>query len=354
MQLSFPIFTKFFKYISLIDTVTWIFLSIVTKTLSIYTILVLAYTSTEKATWRQLLNFLAFDFKKMLIVIFLIGIPLASINMQRNTNAETPWFLAPFSFTASLIQNTYSSFSSGVRGTTALYLNLIDVKTRNRQLEDDNAQLRAKLGKMTELSLENERLNKLLSFKQKTKMELLAAKVIGRDLIQDHNALTINRGSKHGIKKGFAAITVSGVVGYVVKSDILTSQILLLTDRYIAIDSIVQRSRARGVLQGNSKSASLLKYLHRGDDVKEGDLVVTSGLDNIFPKGFPIGTVREIQKSQYGVSQGVMVEPTVNSTNLEELFIVLNAHNENFETTEEEQPGNEVLIEENSSTSEKE
>lgn len=276
------------------------------------------------------MSFISLDLRKAIVLIAVVAIPLLTVNEPRNPE-ESHWALKPFAFALGSLQSLYSGFSSGVRGTTALYLDLIDIKLVNQKLVKDNAELRAQLGTLTELKLENERLNSLLGFKQKSKMELLAAKVVGKDLLPDHKTLTINRGSQHGVKKHLAAITVGGVVGYVFRTSPYTSQILLLTDRYAVIDSIVQRSRARGIVEGSAKDQCRLRYLKRGDDVQVGDLVVTSGLDNIFPKGFPVASVKNVLKSQYGLSQEVELKPVVSPQTLEEIFIVLNAHQENFE-----------------------
>jgi rod shape-determining protein MreC len=115
-------------------------------------------------------------------------------------------------------------------------------------------------------------------------------------------------------------------VGYILEPEVFTSKILLLTDRYAAIYAIVQRSRARGIIEGKDGDITSLKYLKREDDIVEGDLVVTSGLDNIFPKGFPIGRVKKATKAQFGMTQDVSVEPIVNPFSLEEVFIIKNAH----------------------------
>lgn len=276
------------------------------------------------------MNFFNFDIRKILVLGLLLAIPIFSITMQQNSKDE-PWIFKPFFFMAGITQNSFSSLTSGVRSTTDLYLNLIDIKTQNRQLTQEIAELKAQLSQMTELSLENERLNKLLDFRQRTKMDLLAAKIIARDLFDDYQTVTINRGETHGVRKGMATITISGVVGYAANVEPYTSKILLLTDRYAVIDSIVQRSRARGIVQGHSKDTCSLSYLKRNDDVQNGDMVVTSGLDNIFPKGFPIGTVIKIDKDEYGLGQKIEVQPVVNPSNIEEVFVVLNAHNQDFE-----------------------
>lgn len=275
------------------------------------------------------MNFFNLDIRKLILITILAAVPLLTLNIK-NESGQIPWFIRPFSFTGGLIQYGYSSFSSGVRGTTSTYFDLIDIKKQNRVLLQQNTEYRAQLNELTELKLENERLNKLLNFKQKTNMELLTAKVVGKDLIPEHNTITINRGTLQGVKERMAAITVGGAVGYVYSAEPFTSQIILLTDRYAAIDAIVQRSRARGIIEGYTSELTQLNYLKRGDDVREGDLIVTSGLDNIFPKGFPIGTVVEVEKNDYDVSQKVDVKPIVNPSNLEELFIVLGANYENL------------------------
>ena len=113
------------------------------------------------------MNFFTFDLKKLLILVLMVAVPLISVNMQRDYE-ETPWFIVPFAVVAGGVQKVYSSFSSGVRGTTSLYLDLIDIKKENRKLLNQNSELRAQLGALTELKLENERLSKLLNFKKQS------------------------------------------------------------------------------------------------------------------------------------------------------------------------------------------
>ncbi len=284
------------------------------------------------------LNFLNFDLKKIAIIAVLVAIPLLSVNLQERSR-EQPWILIPFYFASGMSQNVYASFSAGVRGTTDLYLNLIDIKLDNQRLQRDIARLKAQLGELTELKLENQRLGGLLQFKEKTGMNLLTARIIGRDLLTHYDTLSIDRGEKHGVKKGMGTLTITGVVGYVVEVEPYSSKILLLTDRYAVVDGVVQRSRARGIVQGESDTCSL-SFLKRTDDVQIDDVIVTSGLDSYFPKGFPIGTVTNVEKDKYGLGQHVTIQPVVVPANIEELFVVLNANNADFEkvATQRETP----------------
>ncbi len=282
------------------------------------------------------MNFFAFDIRKLLIVIAVVALPLLSINMKRSPG-EAPWFQRPFTWVVAASQGASSSFTSGVRGTTSMYLNLVGIRRDNLRLGRENEELRAQLGGLTELKLENERLNKLLEFKQTTRMQLLAAKVIARDLSLDHESIRINRGYRQGLKKLMGVITVQGVVGYVLSTEMDSAQVVVITDRSSAIDALVQRTRARGLMSGKDPSTIRLRYLERADDVAVGDAIVTSGLKGLFPKGFPIGTVTNVRKTDFGISQEAFVEPVVRPSNLEEVFVVLDTGGEDY--TEKLQTG---------------
>jgi len=275
------------------------------------------------------LNFLNFNLKKLLIIGFIVALPLMSINMQQNPLASG-WYDRPFSFLAAMTQNGFFSFSDGVRSTTGMYLDLINIKKDSQKVEDENRELRTRLEAMSEISKENDRLNELLGFKAKTKMALIAARVMSKDLVSDHNTLRINKGTHDGLKAGQAVITTGGVVGYIYRPQAFTSQILLITDRYSVVDGIVARSRARGIVEGKSASNCSLRYVERSEDVKPGDLVVTSGLDNIFPKGFPVATVESVENKSYLVSLKVELKPIVDPDKVEEVFIITNASNEDL------------------------
>lgn len=260
-----------------------------------------------------------------------LALPLVSINMQQNPQGSN-WLSKPFTLLSSAISETFFSFSHGVKDTTAMYINLIDIKKNSAALQSQNNELQARLGKMDELSLENERLRGLLSFKEQTKMSLMAAQIIGRDLVIDHSTVTINKGSSDGLKAGQAVITTGGVLGYIFKPEPFTSHVMLITDRYAVVDGIVQRTRAHGIVEGKSQHGSSLslKYVERTEDVKEGDLVVTGGLDNIFPKGFPVAVVESVEKKTFSVSLKVDLRPVVDPYSVEEVFIVAQAANEDF------------------------
>lgn len=277
------------------------------------------------------MNFLNIDLKKIFFYLLVVALPLVSINMEQK-GRERQWFGEPGQLIASLIQQAFDGFSRGVRETTAEYVNLIDIKKDSAALHRANSELAARLQNLEELKHENDRLRELLSFRQASKMDLVAAQVIGRDLVPDHNTLTINKGSKDGLKSGQAVITLSGALGYIFKPSARTAHVMLITDRYSVVDGIVQRTRAHGIVEGRGGDDCALKYVERTEDVKEGDFVVTGGLDNIFPKGFPVATVAGVERKTFSVSLKVELRPIVDPNKVEEIFVVTNAHEEDLST----------------------
>lgn len=275
------------------------------------------------------MNFFNFDLKKIIMLVVILVLPLVSINMEQKSRGGD-WIDKPFSFLASVSQELFYGFSIGVKGTTALYLNLIGIKKESELLKSKNNELTTRLEAMDEMKQENDRLRALLDFKQSTKMDLIAAQVIGRDLVAEHNTLTINKGTNHGLKSGQAVITLGGVLGYIFKPSLMTSHIMLISDRYAVVDGIIQRTRSRGIVEGKGQGTCAMKYVERSEDVKTGDIVVTGGLDNIFPKGFPVAIVDSVERKTFSVSLKVELKPVVDPYRVEEVFVVSNATQEDL------------------------
>jgi len=275
------------------------------------------------------LNFFNFDIKKVIAFLILFSLPLITINMEQK-QFETMWFSKPFAWVGSLIQEGFFDFSTGIKDTTAMYVNLINIKKENQLLKNKNEEIMTRLLALNEFQIENGRLKALLDFKASTKMELISAQVIGRDLVADHNTITINKGLKHGLKNGQAVMTTDGVLGYVFRPENITANVMLITDRYAVVDGLIQRTRARGIVEGKGAGGCVLKYVERSEDVKPGDIVVTGGLDNIFPKGFPIAIVESTEKKAYSVSLKIDLKPVVDPYRVEEVFVISNAVNEDM------------------------
>jgi rod shape-determining protein MreC len=188
------------------------------------------------------------------------------------------------------------------------------LRARVQALERDTVRL-------GELAQENARLHALLDLRQTLHGDLVAAHVIGRDAGTLSRTLVIDRGERDGVAKGAAVLAPSGVVGHVFLAARDAARVLLITDHNSGVDAIVQRTRARGIVEGQIDGGCVLKFVKRTEDVQVGDLVVTSGVDGIFPKGLPIGRVTAVDKRGQGLFQAVEVTPAVDPGALEEVLV---------------------------------
>jgi rod shape-determining protein MreC len=266
------------------------------------------------------LNFFRFDFKKLFIFALLILLPIFSLSLLKP--GDRLWIFRPLSHVTGFVQSLFVSFSETIQDTTGRYLNLVAINKENVDLKKENAKLKAEMLRFLEVEKENARLNEVLQFTAEANMKLISAQVIGIDIFAERASIRINRGTKHGVEKGQAVITREAAVGYILEAQETTSLILVLTDRYAVIDGIIQNSRARGIVEGSGPDTCILKYLQRSDEVQVGDVIVTSGLDNIFPKGLPVARVKNVSRRKSEISPYVELTPVIDVSRLDEVFIV--------------------------------
>ena len=175
--------------------------------------------------------------------------------------------------------------------------------------------------RLEEADQENKRLRDLLAFRERLAGEVLAAAVIGRDATGLARTLTIDRGERDGVVKGAAVLAPAGVVGQVFLASAHAARVLLITDHNSGHDAIVHRTRARGIVEGTVTEGCGLKFVKRTEDLQPGDIVVTSGVDGIFPRGLPIGQLVNVDKRGQGLFQYAAVRPFVDFDRLEEVLI---------------------------------
>lgn len=182
--------------------------------------------------------------------------------------------------------------------------------------------LKYKLNTLDEISIENTRLAELLSLKQKSPYKVIAARIIGRSPDSWSSLIIIDKGRYHGINKGMIAINYLGLVGRVIETTKSTSKIMLLNDPNFAVSSIVKRSRQEGLVCGTLGSSLMMKYLSSEADIVPGDVIITSGLTDLYPKGLLIGTVIVVGEEFSGLSRYAVIKPAVNLSSIEEVMII--------------------------------
>lgn len=203
------------------------------------------------------------------------------------------------------------------------YFYLVTAAQENARLKQALAATQAKLNQHKELTLANRRLRKLLAFKITDASEIVAAEVIGKDPSPWFKTIVINKGSVDGIEQGYPVVMAEGIVGQVIETSKKYAKVLLLIDQNSAVDAMIQRSRARGVIKGGTEDQCVFEYLLRKHEVIVGDVIITSGLDGVFPKGLSIGTVLTVDRPHAGIFQHVSVAPFVDFEKLEEVVVML-------------------------------
>jgi rod shape-determining protein MreC len=210
-----------------------------------------------------------------------------------------------------------------VQGTFQKYVFLVHLEKENRMLKEKIAELQEENYRMKEMKLAVERLKQLLQFREKNSPSMIGAEVIGQDPSSWFKSVTIDKGERDGVRKGMAVISSAGVIGQVLKTAPHYATVLLITDYNSAIDSIVQRTRAKAIVEGKGENRCQLKYLLRTEEVAVGDAVVTSGLAGNFPKGLMVGEIKEVDRKGHGVFQYAELVPSVDFTKLEEVFVIM-------------------------------
>jgi rod shape-determining protein MreC len=203
------------------------------------------------------------------------------------------------------------------------YFSLVDLHNENASLKKEMQTLRMQNDQYREVASVNQRLQELLQFKETVQWPAMAAQVIGHDPTGWFESIIIHKGKNSGLKLGMPVVNAQGVVGQVVSLAPNYSKVLLIIDQNSAVDSLIQRSREKGIVKGLTRKTCKMHYVVKTGDVVVGDLVVTSGMGGVYPKGLPVGEVIEVSEDPWEMFKGVMVRPLVDFEKLEEVLVLL-------------------------------
>jgi len=229
------------------------------------------------------------------------------------------------------------SFKNSTQKTLKPQLSLIDLLKREcagiifyhrnmvefDRLNGDVESLRRNLFDLREIEQENSRLKSLLGFKQKSPLHLVSSRVIARSPDSWSSSVIIDKGKYSGIRRGMAVINTRGLVGRVVEVADNNSKILLVNDPSQGISSIVQRSRQEGLVSGSLGSNLIMRYLPDDAQIAVGDIIITSELSQVYPKGLLVGRVINIGKEFSGLSRYAVIKPAVELSNIEEVLVII-------------------------------
>ncbi len=209
-----------------------------------------------------------------------------------------------------------------VNGVWVHYFYLVNTAETNDSFRKELLGLEALKNENQELLLANDRLRKLLNFQDKIPYRFVSAEVIGKDPSAWIKTILIDKGLRDGVKQGMPVVVPAGAAGVVTEITQNYAKVSLIIDQNTGVDALVQRSRTRGVVRGMGPQLCQFAYALRKHDIHEGDTIVTSGMDQIFPKGIRIGQVSGVSKEEAGIFQQVEITPFVDFETIEEVIII--------------------------------
>ncbi len=201
------------------------------------------------------------------------------------------------------------------------YFYLRGVRAENRELKQQIEQMHLEQVRLSEDAAQARRLQSLLAFKEQFIAHTVAAQVIGTSGSDLSRSVYIDKGESAGIKRDMSVITADGIVGKVLIVYPNVSQILLINDQSSGVGAILEKSRLQGVLRGTASGEVMLERVMSDEQVQPGETVLTSGGDQIFPKGLPVGTVSRVGEGK-DLFLSIRVKPAANLSKLEEVLVV--------------------------------
>jgi len=244
------------------------------------------------------------------------------ISAQVNSKTGVPVLEAVTFGIFSEVQRSLSGGFSGVHNVWSSYVGLRHVKAENDELKRQLAAAQIAVQEQRALADQARGLQRLLELRDRVNLATTGAEIIGAAASPDFRTLTIDKGTRDGLRPDMAVIAPAGVVGRVVVPSARSAKVQLLIDRNAAAAVIVERTRAQGVVVGGGDDRLQMQYVSEASDVVVGDLVVTSGIDTIYPKGLAIGTIESVEKNGPAFKK-IVVKPLVDFTQLEQVLIVL-------------------------------
>jgi rod shape-determining protein MreC len=257
----------------------------------------------------------------LMVVLFVQVLGLA-MQVKRATQDESTRLIRVWAVDAvTPLEKSIVWFQSGISGLWHNYFYLRGVRRENRDLKLEIERLRIEQVRLNEDAEQARRLQALLGFKEQFISKTLPAQVIGSSGSEQSRSIYIDKGSRDGVRPDMAVITADGIVGKVLRVFRATSQVLLVDDQTSGVGAILEKSRLQGVLRGTPLGEVVLEKVMSDEAVQPGEKVVTSGGDQIFPKGLAVGTVTKVSPGAE-LFLNIRVKPAADLSRLEEVLVI--------------------------------
>ncbi|MBI2981177.1 MAG: rod shape-determining protein MreC [Deltaproteobacteria bacterium] len=270
-------------------------------------------------------------YRFILLCVGFISIPGFLYYQSFHGAADPPrWDQRFFVWILSPLFQSVRSIQDEVARNARRYVYLVETEKRNEALEAELKQYQLKEFFCEGISKENDRLLSLVNFQKRLPFSSIAARVIGFSPVGEFQVLTVDRGEEIGVRRGAAVLSEQGLIGRVIRVFPRQAQVLLITDPTSVVDAEIKRNGARGLIVGKGISIGFSREVFVGafelwegsQEVQEGDLLVTSGMDGVFPKEIPIGTAKHLRKGEHDVFLEGELLPFVDFYKLREVLII--------------------------------
>lgn len=266
-------------------------------------------------------------FRDAVVVVALLVLPFFFLKANLEDPSDANMVDQTILSVSAPLQYLGREAAAAVSGVIEEYVYLVDVERENDRLRLENERLSEEARLLRIQARENQRLRELLALRERLGGESISAQVISRDISAYFrvSSIRLDRGSRDRVRAGMPVVSSQGLVGQVRRTYGRYADVLLTVDRESAIDVIVQRTGARGMLRGTGEENRYLcqiQYLQRGDEVEVGDEVYTSGLGQRFPSSVLVGRVTRVERREFGLYQAVEVTPSVQFSNLDEVLVL--------------------------------
>jgi len=257
-----------------------------------------------------------------LLLVVLLIFSLLVISRQVHDSTGVSYFRRTVLGVAAPFQTGFTMVIGSVRKAWSNYLFLFGTRAENEKLREEANELRSEVQKLREELYRAGRLEEFSAYRFETGLSGMAARVIGESPDPWTRTITINRGTEEGLRRDLPVVTPDGLVGSIVETSDHSAIVRLIVDRSSRVPVLVSRSRARAILEGESSGTCQLKYLDRTEDVQKGDVVITSGLAGVYPRGIEIGTISQVLTKSYGLYQYAKVLPKAPINRLEDVLVI--------------------------------
>ena len=261
-------------------------------------------------------------YKTVIFVAALLVIALTMIILHLKYSSDRSFLREIVLETTAPAQKALNVSLANVQNAWLRYIALVGIEEENKNLKKKIDELTAMNLSYQESYKEAQRLKKLLAFSDEHNYHFISARVIGREQAALSRTILIDKGLAHGLKIGMPVAAPPGLIGRLVDVSWHASRVLLFIDENSNIDAIVQRNRTQGIISGAGSRGMILKYISKTQDVKEGDVIVSSGMGGVFPKGLLIGQVNHVDRQEASLFIKINVAPYVDLSKLEEILIL--------------------------------